>query len=295
MQTPTVVIAGAGYVGRSLAQRLKTHGRVTAVVSRATSAARLAEEGIPACVYDLDGDDTPRIERADCVIYLVPPPASGATDPRIARWLRTTPTPRRLVYLSTTAVYGDTGGRSVDEEAPATPTSARGQRRLDAEQQVQSAAQQHGFEWTILRVPGIYGPGRLPLERLQRGEPVLAAADAGLTNRIHVEDLVTALDLAATHPAAAQRVYNVTDGAPCSTSEHFRRVALLAGLPAPPTVRRQDAEGVLSAAFLSYLDESRALDGRRIERELGFRARYANPLDGIRASLPAQTGRAERS
>jgi nucleoside-diphosphate-sugar epimerase len=295
METQNVVIVGAGYVGRELALRLKTHCRVTAVVSREASAAALAEEGLPACVYDLDSGDTPLTARADGVIYLVPPPAHGTTDPRLARWLRTSPPPRRFVYLSTTAVYGDTGGRSVDEDAPTAPGSARGQRRLDAEQQVQSAAQHHGFEWTIVRVPGIYGPGRLPLERLQKGEPVLAAVEAGLTNRIHVEDLVTALVLAVTHPAAARRVYNVTDGAPCSTSEHFRRVALMAGLPEPPTVRRQDADGVLSAAFLAYLDESRALDGRRIERELGFRPRYANPLDGIRASLPAQTGRADRS
>jgi nucleoside-diphosphate-sugar epimerase len=295
MDSVNFLIVGAGYVGRALGLQLQRLGSVVGVVSRESSARTLQDAGLTARVCDLDAVDAPCSHPADRVIYLVPPPASGSTDPRLAQWLARMARPRRFVYLSTTAVYGTTGGGTVDEASPTAPSSARGQRRLDAETQVRRAADAQGFEWTILRVPGIYGPERLPLERLRRGEPVLADEDAGLTNRIHVEDLVTALRLTATHPAAAGRIYNVSDGAPCSTSAHFRRVARWAGLPEPPTVRRQAAEGLLSPAFLAYLDESRALDSRRIERELGFRARYANPDEGIRASLSAQTGRADRS
>ena len=124
---------------------------------------------------------------------------------------------------------------------------------------------------------------------------MLADDEAGLTNRIHVTDLVTALVLVAQHPDAARRIYNVTDGAPSSTSAHFRRIAQIAGLPPPPIVSRREAVGRISSAFLSYLDESRRLDGSRLVNELGFQLRYADPDEGIRASLPDQTGRATKS
>ena len=290
------LIAGAGYVGRRLALQLQASGTVgTVVASQASGAARRAE-GLAVAVWDLDTPDSPPPPlRAERLLYLIPPPTRGTEDPRLARWLAQMPAPRRCVYLSTTAVYGDTGGAMVDEDAPTQPRSERGQRRVAAEQQVRAYAQHHNIEWTILRVPGIYGPDRLPLDRLARGEPVLTAADAGLTNRIHVDDLVSALTLLATHPRAAGRIYNVTDGAPSSTSEHFMRVAAIAGLPPPATVPRAEAAGRITPAFLAYLDESRRLDGTRLTRELGFRPRYADPNEGIRASLAAQTGRADKS
>ena len=81
-------------------------------------------------------------------------------------------------------------------------------------------------------------------------------------------------------------------GAPCSTSEQFQRVDRIAGLPPPAVVTRAEAEGRISPAFLAYLDESRRLDSSRIRTELGFQPRYADPAEGIRASLPVQTGRA---
>ena len=266
------------------------------LVGRETSAAGLREEGLHAWAWDLDRDaPAPRLPRANTLYYLTPPPGSGDDDPRLARFLQHCPPPGRFVYLSTTAVYGDSAGATVSEDSPTLPGSARGRRRAAAETAVRAFASAAGVEWTVLRVPGIYGPGRLPLERLARGEPVLAEAEAGLTNRIHVDDLIAALELAGRHPAAARRIYNVSDGAPCSTSAHFRRVAELAGLPPPREIPRAEADGQLSAAFLSYLDESRHLDVTRIGRELGFTPRYADPREGIRASLAAQTNRATRS
>jgi nucleoside-diphosphate-sugar epimerase len=295
METLDHLIVGAGYVGRRLALRLSPGSRVHSLVSRAASATALQSEGLVVTACDLDTAVTMLTPGSRRLYYLVPPPAQGRDDPRLARFLALTAAPHRFVYLSTTAVYGDTHGDTVDESSPTVPTTERGTRRLAAEQRVRAYAEAHGIEWSILRVPGIYGPDRLPLDRLSRGEPVLAPADAGITNRIHVEDLVSALILVAQHPDAAGQIYNVSDGAPCSTSEHFMRVARIAGLPPPPVVPRAQAVGRISPAFLSYLDESRRLDSTRIGRELGFVARYADPDAGIRASLPDQTGLAARS
>jgi nucleoside-diphosphate-sugar epimerase len=289
------LIVGAGYVGRRLAHTLATRGSVGAVVRRADSAAVLLGDGINVTACDLDDSLPARPPSARCVLYLVPPPSEERTDPRMTRWLAAMRAPDRFVYLSTTAVYGHTHGGPVSEDTPAAPGTDRGHRRFDAETQVQADGLARGYDTTLLRVPGIYGPGRLPLERLQRGEPVLAEGEAGVTNRIHVDDLVTALSLCATHPKAAGKLYNVTDGAPCSTSEHLRRIAALAGLPSPPEVSRKEAAGRIPAAFLSYLDESRLVESQRIVRDLGFSPRYADPLEGIRASLADQTGFAVRS
>jgi nucleoside-diphosphate-sugar epimerase len=296
MEIVDQLIVGAGYVGRRMALQQPPPIRVLCLVGREASAARLRQEGLHASAWDLDGrTEAPCLPLAQTLYYLTPPPSTGEEDPRLERFLAACPAPKRLVYLSTTAVYGDTSGATVCEDSPVLPSSARGRRRAAAEAAVRRFATAAGIEWTVLRVPGIYGPERLPLERLARGEPVLAEADAGLTNRIHVDDLIDALQLAGRHPAAAGRIYNVSDGAPCSTSTHFRRVAELAGLPLPRQIPRAEAESQLSAAFLSYLDESRRLDVARIARELGYSPRYADPKEGIRASLAAQTNRATRS
>jgi nucleoside-diphosphate-sugar epimerase len=293
MERVNQLIVGAGYVGQRLARHLQTAARVHAVVGRVASAESLRAQGIPATAWNLDLPDRVEVPQSPQILtYLVAPPLQGTHDPRLLRCLDAVQPLERLVYLSTTAVYGDVGGAVVDEATPPMPSSERGLRRLAAEHAVRAFAESHGIAWVILRVPGIYGPGRLPLDRLARGEPVLAPADAGMTNRIHVDDLVTALQLVADHPQAAGRIYNVSDGAPCSTSEHFQRVARIAGLPPPAVVTRAEAEGRISPAFLAYLDESRRLDSSRIRTELGFQPRYADPTEGIRASLPVQTGRA---
>jgi nucleoside-diphosphate-sugar epimerase len=295
MDTVDHLIVGAGYVGRRLAERLRPSGRVAAIVATSASALALRANGVAAQAINLDDPAGASNPSALYVYYLAPPPSAGVVEPRLARFLELGLRPQRFMYLSTTAVYGNTHGASVDENSPTLPQTDRGKRRLDAEEQVRRYADSVGIEWCILRVPGIYGPERLPLDRLARGEPVLADDEAGLTNRIHVTDLVTALVLVAQHPDAAGRIYNVTDGAPSSTSAHFRRIAQIAGLPPPPIVSRREAVGRISPAFLSYLDESRRLDGSRLVNELGFQLRYADPDEGIRASLPDQTGRATKS
>ena len=135
----------------------------------------------------------------------------------------------------------------------------------------------------VLRVPGIYGPHRLPLERLRRGEPALRPEDAGPGNRIHVDDLVTTCVAAVERPAHG--AFNVTDGNPATTTEFVQRTAAIAGLPAPPLVALADAPGRISAGMLAFLRESRTVDNRRMREELGVEPRYAHLDAGIAASL----------
>ena len=280
-------IIGCGYVGARLARRLE--GRVRALVRSEDSAARLREAGLDAEARDLDESNpgTPPFDASGTtVFYLAPPPGTGTADPRLRAFLDSiTGQPSRFVYMSTTGVYGDAGGQAVDEDSPAAARTDRGRARLDAESATRDWCMARGVPWVVLRVPGIYGPGRLPLERIRHGDPVLPEAEAGPGNRIHVDDLVSVCVAAATAPAARDRVYNVGDGNHASSTTYFNAVARLAGLPPPPALPREEARRRLGPVAWSYLAESRRVDTTRMERELGVKIRYRDLEAGIRASL----------
>ena len=281
-----MLIVGCGYVGRRVAALYRAQGEaVTGLVRTAESAAGLAAADIVPLQGDLDGHfELPEGEPR--VLYLVAPPEQGATDPRIGRFLDVAQRHgvRRIVYLGTTGVYGDCGGDWVDEDRPVSPGVDRARRRWDAETRLRDWSARSGGKLVILRVAGIYGPGRLPLARLRGGLPMVAEDEAPWTNRIHADDLA-AVCVAAMAKGRDGAVYNVSDGHPGNMTDYFNRVADAAGLPRPPTIRLADAEGRLSEGLISYLRESRRLSNRRMLEELGVLLRYPTLEAGLRASL----------
>jgi len=289
--TARYLVAGCGYVGARLARGLLPRGPLVGMTRSEASAELLDAQGIDAVVWDLDVPE-PALPRGfgtpSVVFYLVPPPPTGVTDPRLKRFLALLPAPpARIVYVSTTGVYGNTGTALIDETTPVNPGTDRGRRRVDAETSLVQWCERQGVGWTILRTPGIYGPGRLPIERLKRGEPMIRHSEAGYSSRIHVDDLVGALLLAGSAPRAVERIYNVTDGNPTTMTEYFERVAALTGMPAPALVSRAEAEKAVSPGLWSYLAESRRIDSSRIREELGFAPRFKDLRLGILSSLPA--------
>ena len=287
----TVLIIGCGAVGQRVAQRLQVAGYpVVGVLRTGGSAVQLQSTGIVARQLDLDDVPLPAEGITGCrdIFYFVPPPPAGDTDTRITGFLAALneqPSPRRLVYISTSAVYGDCHGEWITETQPANPTAPRGRRRLDAERQLQAWAQSRNVQWVILRVPGIYGPGKLPLARLQQGLPVLQEADAPWTNRIHVDDLA-AVCVAAMKSEHINTIYNVSDGCPGNMTDYFFRVADAAGLPRPPEVDRAGAEQVLSAGMLSFLRDSRRMDNLKLLEELEIELQYPDLAAGLKTCFP---------
>jgi nucleoside-diphosphate-sugar epimerase len=236
---------------------------------------------------DLDRPDVNAAWAAgfDDVYYFAPPPPQGERDLRMRAFLRAMGKrlpPRRIVYISTSAVYGDCQGAWITESRAVNPATARGRRRLDAEQQLTVECEAQGIEWVVLRVPGIYGPGKLPLARLREGTPVLREQDAPYTNRIHADDLAS-ICVAAMNSPHANTVYNVSDGHPSNMTDYFFRVADAAGLPRPPTVSRNEAQQVLSAGMLSFLNDSRRMSNTRMLAELGVDLQYPDLDAGLRA------------
>ena len=191
--------------------------------------------------------------------------------------------PQRFIYISTSGVYGDCAGERVDETRPVRPVTARARRRVDAERQLRRFGRHSGVCVSILRAPGIYAADRLPLERLQKGTPVLQAEDDVFTNHIHADDLAM-LTCAALRRGRPNRIYNAADDSHMKMGEYFDLVADSFGLPHPPRISRQEAGKAISPVQLSFMSESRRLDNRRIVEELRARLRYPRVADGINAA-----------
>jgi nucleoside-diphosphate-sugar epimerase len=198
------LIVGCGDIGLRVLKLLQPRWRVLALTSSPARCAELRAAGALPLLGNLDAPAT--LGRlgglADAVLHLAPPPTQGSTDPRTAALLRALARGgrvRRLVYASTSGVYGDCGGAWVAETRAPNPTTDRARRRVDAEARVRHFGRRTGCQVSVLRIPGIYGAGRAgghPRERLLRGTPVLAAADDVYTNHIHADDLARACVLA---------------------------------------------------------------------------------------------------
>jgi nucleoside-diphosphate-sugar epimerase len=189
----------------------------------------------------------------------------------------------RVVYVSTTGVYGDRGGAATPETTPVAPRNARARRRVDAERVLRAWAVASSGKVAILRAPGIYAADRLPIERLQRGTPALASADDVYTNHIHADDLARLCALALFR-AWPGRVYNASDDTRMKMGDYFDLVADALGLARPPRLARAELEKAVSPMLLSFMSESRRLDNRRLGTELRARLRYPHVGGGIRAS-----------
>jgi len=282
-------IAGCGYTGQRVALTAKQQGRqVTAQLRDEAKSSPLSEAGITVCLANMDQlEDIPLLALAgQSLLYSVPPQGGGSIDLRtrnfIAALERDQQTPARIIYLSATSVYGDTGGALVDETSPAQPIAAMGKRRLDAEQQFSAFAERHAIPLVILRVSGIYGPGRLPLMQISQGQPLLQEELAKPSNRIHVDDLVQVC-LAALERGSG--IYNVSDGVPTSMTAYFNACADVLRLPRQPQVDLAEARRVMPPLLFTYFVESRVVNNRRMLAELGITLRYPTLAEGLRASL----------
>ena len=234
---------------------------------------------------DLDRPETLRLDAADALLHLAPPPRSGDSDPRTANLLAALEKcrilPGRMVYVSTSGVYGDCGGAQVDESRPIAPATPRARRRADAERQLNAWCSARNVALAVLRAPGIYAADRLPLERLRAGTPVLRAEDDVYTNHIHADDLaraaVRALELDA--PAG---VFNASDDSEIRMGDWLDLVADRQGLPRPPRLARSQFKDIND-----FMQESRRLVNRRLKQVLGLRLRYPTVQEGLRHGEPA--------
>ena len=274
----TPIILGCGYLGKYLTkQLLNVDCSPICVIQSQASLSQLKASGLNAVIYDLDRpqpDNAGLALSKNQIYYLAPPSHSDDKDHRMDHFLdlcRPKP-PQKIVYISTSGVYGDCQGNWVTEESPLAPISTRAKRRVYAETALVKFCHDHDCNYVILRVGGIYGPNRLPIQRLKE-ITVLCPEDAPHSNRIHVADLA-ATCYSAMSNNILNEVINVADGHSTSMTDYYYKIADFAGLPRPHCVPMSQAQEKLSAGMLSFVNESRRLSTQKMNALLNIQIQF---------------------
>lgn len=287
--TDRLLIAGCGDIGLRIARLWPHSGEVTGLTRSRSVLARLAAQGMQAWHADLDSPEPlsfpDMAPQQTHIIYLAPPATGSVQDRRLEKFLSALPwPPASFCYCSTSGVYGDRKGAWVDEAVPPSPVTDRARRRAWAESRVLEWRRNVETRAMILRVPGIYGPGRLPLDKLKAGLPLIRPEEAPWTNLIQAEDLARAFIACIQHGRPGE-IYNVAGGEPVTVTDYYLTVARVAGLEAPGFISLEEAQRTYSPERLSFLNESRRLDTSKMRRELRPGLRYAELEQGVHASL----------
>jgi len=224
---------------------------------------------------------------ADVALVSIPQTAKG--DPVLAAFgdaLAHANRLRSIVYLSTVGVYGDHGGAWVDEETTPQPDSERGLERLAAENAWQKFGQRTGAAVAILRLAGIYGPGRNALVQIARGDARRIVKPGQVFNRIHVGDIAQAIEAAFARKAGG--IFNVSDDEPSPPGDPLVFAAQLLGCDPPPEIPFAEAAPSLSPIALSFWQECRRVRNDKLKRELGVALTYPTYREGLRALFEAR-------
>lgn len=287
---PDCLIIGCGDIGKRVArQAAGLFNQIYATTRQPQNTPSLLDLNIQPIITNLDHTHTPSTPThwnpsTTTILYLAPPQLQGQTDRRIGTFLTALPAlPSKLIYISTSGVYGDQQGAWVDENTSPNPMTDRAKRRHFAEQQLLNWQHTTHIPVTILRVPGIYGPGRLPLDKIRQGQPVIRPEEAPYTNLIHADDLAHLCLIAAlqNHPG----IYNVSDGTPIQNTRYYNTIADLAGLPRPPTLSLLEAQTQLPEIRLSFINESRRLNIEKMLAAFKPTLQYTDLHTGIQQAL----------
>ncbi|MEQ8935579.1 MAG: hypothetical protein RIE56_07290, partial [Amphiplicatus sp.] len=190
-------------------------------------------------------------------------------------------------YLSTTGIYGDTGGATVDESAMANPSTERARRRVMAEKRWLALRHHEGLPVHVFRLAGIYGPGRSVFERVRAGTAQRIDRPDHLFSRIHVDDIAAVLQASIAKPRTGA-ISNVCDDTPATPAEVTAHACTLIGMKPPPLISFEDAKKTMSPMALSFWLDNRRVDNGLIKRELGIKFAYPSYKEGLAAVLAAE-------
>jgi nucleoside-diphosphate-sugar epimerase len=281
--TPSLFCFGLGFSARRFAERWLAAGGKVAGTQRTP---RPLPDGVEALPFDpSDPAVAERLLNADAILSSVPPAGDGSAvegpiEPVLSAFGALLPLSRArwVGYLSTTGVYGDTGGAAVTEETPLNPISERSRNRLAAEQAWLSLP----LPVHIFRLSGIYGPGRGPLSQLKAGTARRIIKPGHRMNRIHVEDIAGMLEASwrKPNPGAA---YNLSDNEPAESSAVIEFAAGLLGIEPPPATPFNPA--VLTPMAASFYAEHKWVSNQRVREELEYQLVYPTYREGLAADI----------
>jgi nucleoside-diphosphate-sugar epimerase len=285
-----LLLIGCGDVALRTFPLLHRHYRLYALIRNPSYSAKLRALGVMPVIADLDHRAS--LQRiaglAEAVLHFAPPAPQAASDMRTRHLLAALSTgelPQQMVYISTSGVYGDCGGRYVSETTPLNPQTNRALLRVDAEQQIRAWAKRNAVCASILRVPGIYAGDRLPLDRLRAGAPAIRVEDDSCSNHIHADDLARCVVAALRH-GKPNRLYHTVDEDEMKMGDYFDAVADAFQLPRPPRLSRAEVQCQVSPMMWSFMNESRRLTNTRMKLELKVQLRYPTVRDALNITRP---------
>ena len=287
-----VFFFGLGYCARRFIA-LDPTIEASGTARSAEAVAALGAEGVAARRFDgelWDKDLAADLDRAEAIVVSIPPdPGGDAALERFGERVARAPRLNRILYLSTIGVYGDHGGKWVDETSATLAVSGRGRARLAAEAGWRAIGAARGVAVDVLRLSGIYGPGRNALVKLSAGEARRIVKPGHVFNRCHVDDVAQGMRLALNSQGAGE-IWNVADEEPAPPEDVIAYAAALLGLPPPPEEPFATAKlAPMAASF--YADEKRVSIAKAKSR-LGFRPIYPTYREGLAALAAAGEGRA---
>ena len=284
----TLLCFGIGYCARALSKLLLSAGEWNVIgTTRTQEKASSAEKNQIVPVIWPGSDLAPAIENATHLLMSIAPGERG--DPVIESLGEEIASSASRIkwagYLSTTAVYGNRGGRWVDESAPLSPTTERGHRRVEAERAWLKLARECGLPLHIFRLAGIYGPGRGPLAALKSGRSRRIVKKNQIFNRVHVDDIARALAASIEKPEPGE-TYNLCDDRPAPPQDVIAFASELLGLPLPEAIPFDGAD--MTPMARSFYSESKRVSNAKIKRRLGFVPAYPDYVAGL-TSLVGKT------
>jgi nucleoside-diphosphate-sugar epimerase len=284
---------GLGYCARHYIARSKnSFDSIAGTVRGPEKAEELASEPVETLLFSAEHEDpaiAARVASADVILVSVPPGTSA--DPVLARFghrIASLRRPQTIIYLSTIGVYGDRRGEWVDESMTPEPSSERSLARLQAERSWAAIGKEPDKKVFILRLAGIYGPGRNALVNLKAGTAKRVVKRGQVFNRIHIEDICRVIDAAIAHKGPGD-VFNVSDDAPGPPQDVITCAAMLMGIEPPPTEDFESAE--LSPMARSFYAENKRAANRKMKDELGIKLAYPTYRVGLEALWEAGEGR----
>ena len=220
------------------------------------------------------------ITEKSIVIYLAPPQQNGCLDLVLKNFLLNVNKEniQKIIYTSTSGVYGDKKDKVVDESESTEPITDRAKRRVNAESQIESS----GLNYTILRVPGIYGKGRLPMKRIKERLPLIKRDLCKHTNLIHVKDLARLIVACINNKASDMTTINVSDGTAIKTTDYYLHIYDMIGQPYPEFIDYENASKLYDKKRQSFMNESRILDTRLMREIFADIIKFKDVREGIK-------------
>jgi len=286
MSRDVIILAGSGYLGDTI-KKISNNYTFEKIIEFSRTKKVNAENNIEH--YQIDFDKELKISNFNdktSIIYMAPPRQDVEGDVRLLNFTKSLGCKhiKKIVYISTSGVYGDHQGNVVSELTKCNPITARAKRRLIAEQIIKKYCEETKNEFVILRVPGIYGPKRLPIERIKAGEPIMEEKLAKPTNLIHVEDLAR-ISWEVINSSVKNEIMNVSDGSPTTSTRYYMEVCKQLHLPLPKTIGLSEAQKIFSEKRMSFFMESRVLNVKKLNQLFPNVIKYKNLKEGIQSSI----------